>query len=258
MAISLASISKTKSLKAPRIILLGVEKIGKSTWASQTPAPIFLPVRQERGLDNIDTQAFPVIQNYDEAVACIGTLLIEEHQFKTVVIDSASSLEPLVWDQACRDNPVAGKPAASIEKIGGGYGKGYIEATKYWRDLLEGLDALRDEKGMGVVIVGHTKVKSVNDPMVDPYDSYIWDIHQAAANLLYRWADVTLFAKTRSFVKTVDEIGDKKTRHGIGGTDRICYTQKRDAHPGGSRFDLPYELPFTYAAFAAALDNARK
>lgn len=253
MAISLSSISKGKAKLAPRILLLGVEKIGKSTWASQAPSPIFIPIIREQGLDQIDCAKFPPAGSYAAVKESLASLCNEEHDYKTVVIDSASTLEPLIWDQTCADNGAA----ASIEKVNGGYGKGYIEALQYWRELQTALDYLRESKGMGVILVGHVKVKTFNDPLADPYDQYQFDLQDKAANLFYRWADAILFANFKVFSKQVAAGGgDKKTTHATDIPGRYLFTEKRPGHPGGNRYGLPYELQFEYAAFADAMSKA--
>jgi hypothetical protein len=257
MAINLASISKGKARRAPRIVLLGVEKVGKSTFASQAPGPVFIPVKGEQGLDELDCSKFPVAGSFGDVLECLTSLATEEHGFRTVVIDSASTLEPLVWEKTCQDNG----GAASIERVGGGYGKGYVEALKQWRELQAALDYLRDERDMGVVLIGHVKVKTFNDPLVDPYDQYQFDIQDKAANLWYRWADSILFANFKTFTKTVAEsMAGKKTVHAVAASQKpepVLYTQKRPAHPGGGRVTLPYELPLNWPAFEAALKAAR-
>ena len=42
----------------PRLVVYGTEGIGKSTFASQTPAPIF--IQTEDGLAGIDCDKFPL------------------------------------------------------------------------------------------------------------------------------------------------------------------------------------------------------
>jgi hypothetical protein len=244
----LSQITRGKTMQPPRILLLGVEKIGKSSWGSQAPEAVFVPVKGEQGLDRIDCRKFPVAGSFADVMGCLTVLATEEHIFGTVVVDSTSALEPLVWERTCEDNK-----AASIEKVGGGFGKGYVEALKYWRQMQAALDLLREQRGMAVILIGHVKVKTFNDPLTDPYDTYTFDLQDRAANLLYRWADAILFANYKTYARTVAQAGDKKTVHAVGGTERAVFTEKRPAHPGGNRYSLPYELPFSFAAFQAAL-----
>lgn len=265
MAISLASISQGKSIKAPRIIVLGVEKLGKTTFScgshfengslAQTGlnSPIVIPVKGEEGCDALDVATFPTAMDYDAVVDSIGALYNEDHEYKTVVLDSASALEPLVWDAVCKDDN-----ASSIEKVGGGYGKGYTESVLKWRELLEGLDALRAAKNMASIIIGHVKVKRFDDPAGDSYDQYQFDINDKAANLLFRWADLILFCNTKVAVKTEDVGFNKEKKRGtdLSNGKRYLFTQKRPAHPGGGRGiygQLPYELPLDWVEFENAV-----
>jgi len=254
MAFNLASVSTGTCLRAPRIILLGVEKIGKSTFASEANNPIFIPIRGEEGIDAIPVSKFPVVRCYDDLVQCLSSLYLEAHNHNTVVIDSASTLEPLVWEDVCRKEG----NVDSIEKVGGGYGKGYLEALSRWRGITEGLDALREARGMASIIIGHVKSKRFDDPCGPSYDTYQFDINDRAANLLYRWSDVILFCNTKVVVQS-EKLGFNKEKHrgiDITGGSRFLYTQKRPAHPGGGRGvfgQLPHELPLSWANFMDAV-----
>ena len=268
MAFSLESIKKDTTLRAPRIIVLGVEKIGKTTFSCGTRfengvisetglnSPVVIPAKGEEGADGLNVSAFPTCNTLDEIIDALGVLYVNEHEFKTVVLDSSSAIEPLVWQAVCSAANVD-----SIEAVGGGYGKGYTEAVTRWRQIIEGLDALRNEKGMSSIIIGHVKVKRFDDPAGDSYDTYTWDIHEKAANTLFRWADVILFCNTKVAVRKEDAGFGKKTARGIDATggQRYLFTQKRPAHPGGGRGAygrLPYELPLDWMAFTNAVAQA--
>ncbi|HEV7299026.1 MAG TPA: ATP-binding protein [Tepidisphaeraceae bacterium] len=254
MALSLASISKGRALKAPRIVLLGVEKIGKSTFAGGAENPVFIPIKGEEGIDDLDVAKFPTARSYADVLEAIRVLYQEEHDHKTVVIDSASTLERLVWEQTCAN---AGVP--SIERVGGGFGKGYVEALKLWQELMDGLDALREERGMATIIIGHVKVKVFNDPLADPYDTYLFDVQEKASNALFRWADSILFANVKTIVNKQDAGFNKKASRATSTNERKIYTQKRPAHPGGGRGaygQLPYEIPMNWQEFMAEVTKA--
>lgn len=257
MAFDLASVTRGKRLRAPRIILLGVEKIGKSSFAAGADSPMFIPIKGEEGIDDLDVNHFPTCLTFDDVLLCFRSLATEKHECGTVVIDSASTLEPLIWADTCEHNGNAG----SIEKVNGGYGKGYVEALSNWRKVTENLDFLRANHNIASIIVGHVKVKRFDDPAGDSYDQYQFDINDKAANLLYRWADVILFCNTKVIVKK-EEVGFNKEKHrgiDITGGARFLYTQKRPAHPGGGRGAygrLPYELPLSWPNFMDAVATA--
>lgn len=260
MSFDLSSIQSGGSLRPPRIVLLGVEKIGKTTFAAGSDAPIILPIKGEEGCDDPDIQAkaqvSPVCNTLDDALGWLYALYAQEHDRHTVVLDSASALEPVVWQHVCQQAKVD-----SIEKVGGGYGKGYIEAANVWRTITEALDGLRNWRNMASIVIGHVKVKRFDDPAGDSYDQYQFDIHDKVAALLFRWADVILFANTRVVVRKEDIGFGKEKKRGIdvSGGARFLYTQKQPAHPGGGRGvfgRLPYELPLSWQAFMDAVSSA--
>ena len=240
--------------KPPRIVLLGVEKIGKSTFATGSDNPIVLPIKQEEGVDDLDCDKFDTAQTFNDVLKAVGTLVTEQHDYKTFIIDSASTLEPLIWKHLCDASN-----CDSIEKVGGGYGKGYTEAANTWRTLMEGLDALRN-KGIAVILIGHVKVKRFDDPLGDSYDQYQFDVHEKVSNSLFRWSDCILFANTKTAVKKEDVGFNKEKKRAIDVTgQRFLFTQKTPGHPGGGRGvygRLPYELPLDWQSFTQAVSQA--
>ncbi len=256
MAFDLASITTDCRVRPPRIIMLGVEKIGKSTFASQAPKPIFMPIRREEGIDSLGVAQFPAADNYEDIITGLGNLAKEKHDFNTVVIDSVSAFEPLIWSSVCGEGGVN-----SIEKYDGGYGKGYTESLRYWRTTTDWLDILRNQKNMASILIGHVKVKRFDDPTGASYDRYFMDVNDRAANYLFRWADAILFANTKVVVTTEDAGFGKKLGKGQDLTEgkRFLYTQQRPAHPGGGRGvygQLPYELPLSWGNYQTDITNA--
>lgn len=255
MAFDLASISAGTRLRAPRIILLGVEKIGKSTFAANSESPIFMAIKGEEGIDSIDVPQFPVFASLKDIHTALYALYSEHHDYNTVVIDSASALEPIIHGEICA---TAGEKTINDGKLA--YGAGVELAGIAWKSLIERLDSLRTERNMASIIIGHVKVKRFDDPAGSSYDQYQFDIHDKTANLLYRWADSILFCNTKVIVKE-EKLGfhkDNVKKRGVDitGGARFLYTQKRPAHPGGGRGvfgQLPYELPLNWGSFMDAV-----
>ena len=254
MSFDLSSIKKGVQHKAPRIVLLGVEKIGKSTFAAGSDNPIFLPIKGEEGVDDLDVAKFPRAETFDDVLAAVRTLIKEDHEFKTFIIDSVSALEPVIWAKLCEDDNVD-----SIELYQKGFGKGYTAAANKMRDLMEGLDRLRSN-GISVILIGHVKVKRFDDPLGASFDQYQFYLNERIQLALQRWADSILFANSETIVKTED-VGfkkEKKTGKDLTGA-RYLFTQKRPGHPGGGRGvygRLPYKLPLSWEAFTNAASEA--
>jgi hypothetical protein len=228
-------------------VLYGTHGIGKSTFAAQAPNPVF--IQTEEGLDAINVTAFPLCQSYEDIMEAIGSLAEENHDFSTVVIDSADWAEQLVHKRVAKDNNVA-----TIDAIG--YGRGYKAAADYWKQILEGLDHLRSAKNMQVVLLAHTQVKRFDDPLADPYDRYQLDLHHGSASLISEWCDILMFANQQYSTVKSDVGFNQKITRAVGNGNRVLYTQERPGWQAKSRWPLPDQLPLDYAKFAEALGTS--
>ena len=248
----LAKIHTGKRQAPPRLLLYGIEGVGKSTFAAQAPKPIFLPT--EDGLGEIDCASFPLAKQLTEVEESLPALAKEPHEYQTVIIDSCDWLERLIWDDLCRISN-----STSIEKVDGGYGKGYIAALGFWRHILDLLDVLHKQRNMAVILIAHAKVERFEDPESTAYDRYSPRLHKQASALLTEWVDAVLFA-TRKFRTETEDAGFGRERTiavGIGkdGGERILRTVGGPACVAKNRYNLPFELPLSWEAFVNALSN---
>jgi hypothetical protein len=231
-------------------LLYGIEGIGKSHLASQCPKPVFIPT--EDGLGEIDCHRFPLATSYEDVDTALQELCTEEHSFQTVVIDSLDWHERLIWDRLCKSYG-----AASIEKVDGGYGKGYVYAAGLWRKVIERLNALRNQRGMMIMLLAHAKVERFEDPDACAYDRYTIRAHRSVASLLTEWSDAVLFATRRIITRTEDG-SFNRTRtiasgQGKDGGDRILRCIGGPSCIAKNRYNLPAELPLSWPALMAAI-----
>ncbi len=229
-----------------RVLLYGTQGIGKSTFGSMSDKPIF--VQTEDGLGEIDCDKFPLSESFDESLAALTELYSHEHPYRTVVVDSLDWLERLIWADVCRKRNVE-----SIEDIG--YAKGYVFALSQWRDFLEGLSALRRDKGMTVVLVAHARIERFENPETETYDRYVPRLHKLASAVVQEWCDEVLFATYKIHTKQTDEGFNRKRTHGLGTGERIVRTVERPAHVAKNRLNLPDELPLDWSAFSQFLNQ---
>jgi hypothetical protein len=231
--ISLANIYTTTATLPPRVIIHGREGSGKTTLAAQFPGPIFL--QTEDGCPaGLEIPTFGVLASYDNVIAAIMALGHEQHNFQTVVIDSVDALEPFLWDATCVANNWK-----SIESAG--YGRGYVEADKQWNDLLAGLDWLRRNRRMMVVLIAHSAVETLNDPRVPSYTSYQLRLHKRGRALVQDWADAIGFLATELVIQTEDQGFRKRTR-ADGGSARYLHWEGKPAFTAKNRYSLPPKM----------------
>ena len=247
MAFNLASISKTRRIRSPKIVVVGQGKIGKTTFAAMAPNAI--GILTEDGADMVNANAFPLASSLNDVYSAIDTLINEEHDFQTLFIDSLDWLEPMVQDHVCKQNNWK-----NIEQPG--FGKGYVAAAEEWRNLLSGLEVLREAKGMGIILIAHDKIKRIEDPLTEGFDSHVLKLHDRAGALVSEWADVIGYAGYRIFTSKTDAgFGNKETKATTTG-ERILHVEPHPAHCGGNRFGLT-NMPLDWAAFQAALTVAQ-
>jgi hypothetical protein len=240
----LDALVKGRQAKPVRVLLYGVEGIGKSTFAANSPAPIFLGA--EDGTAHLDVTRFPMPTSWVEALDAVRTLTREAHDFKTLAVDTLDWLEPLLWEHIC-----ARDAQQNIEAYG--YGKGYVAALDEWRIFLAALEKLREERGMHVVLLAHSWIKPFKNPEGNDFDRYELKLHPKAGGLLKEWSDVVLFANYETFAVA----DNSKRAKGVSRDMRLIHTTRKAAFDAKNRFDLPESLALDWNEFWTALQTAR-
>lgn len=233
----LSSITRGRTLDAPRIILYGMEGIGKSTFAANFPSPIF--IQTEDGLGMIDCAKFPLAKSFDEVFQELVALETEPNEFKTIVIDSLDWLERLIWDKVAQDSKVN-----NIEQIG--FGKGYTMALTFWRIVLDHLEALH-KQGKIILLLAHAVAEDYSDPEVSSLKRFTPRLHKTARSLVAEYVDVILLA-TRAF---------GAAKGGDQNNPRIVRTEASPYQVAKSRFSIPAELPLDADAVLYSIKQAQ-
>jgi hypothetical protein len=227
-------IVKGKQTKPQRVVIYGVESVGKSTFAANFPAPLFLDV--ECGTAHLETTRAEIgsAVELDEALAAC-----KSNEYQTIIIDSADWAERLVLEHM-----LATDKKKSVEDYG--YGKGFVMLAEKFARLLGVADQLISA-GKHVVFIAHSKVQRVEPPdLLAAYDRYELKLTKQSAPLLKEWADELWFFKFKT--KTVEsESGRSK---GIGGKERIILTTHSAAYDAKTRSGLAEELPMAWESVA--------
>lgn len=237
-------ITKGKQARAQRVVIYGVEGIGKSTLASAAPAPLFLDTENGTGQLNVDRVE---VQNLNDLGGALSELLSGNLGYKTVVLDTADNLWRMCADSICAENNWA-----DIEKAG--YGKGYAMAGDRFRLVISRFDELM-KRGINVVIVCHAKIDRISPPDNAEYSKYAIKVAapnrqaEASRELLKEWCDCLLFCH---YDTTVDSSKGKA----VGEHKRIVSTSSAPAWEAKNRYGLPETMEMNastmQAVFAAA------
>ena len=239
------NITKTgQQPKPPRVLLYGVEGIGKTTFAANAPNCVF--VRTEDGLDHIEADAFDLATTTDEVTAHLTHLRDEDHNYKVVALDSLDWLERILHCEVAAD---AGKK--SIELIG--YGKGFLEASDRFRELLAIMDDLREVKKMAIVLIAHAKIEKFRDPEGEAFDRYSPAIGRHISALSREWCDDVLFAHWDITRKTTSD-----DRRVAIAAERKIYASDRPSHVAKTRSGIPDEIELSWGSYVQARKNARQ
>lgn len=235
---SLADIRKKAKLKPPIMVLYGPGGIGKTTFAASMGNTII--VQSEDGIGKIECDHFPVAKDWNTFMNNLNELVTEDHKYKVVCIDSLDWCETLLWDHVCKENGwnQIDSPA---------YGKGYLAALNGWKEYVELLNKLRDEKSMTVLQIAHNQIKRYEDPSQEPADRHEIKLHRKAADLIVEHSDAVFFCNYKLGTVQVKGKGGGMTTKTIAG-DRKIFTEQAPGYLAKNRYGLPSEMPMDWQA----------
>ena len=155
------TISRGKQKTAIRLCSYGPEGVGKSTFASKFPEPLFIDV--EGGTKQLDVARFPTPATWADLLEEIDAVIEEPDVCRTLVIDTIDRAESLLIAAMLKES---GK--SSIEDYG--YGKGWtLLQERFLKDFLNRLDRVI-AKGVNVVLLAHAMMRKLESPDDPPYD----------------------------------------------------------------------------------------
>lgn len=242
-------ISKGIQARPVKVVTYGVEGIGKSTFASKFPNPLFFDL--DRGTARLDVARVDDIHHWADFINDIKEFIeTPDNPYDTIVIDTADAAARL-----CEKYVIATRANGkrSIEDIP--YGKGYKMLAEEFAVFLTWLEAAINS-GFNVVILAHAIMKTVTKPDdMGAYDHWELKLPGNTSNkigpLVKEWADLLLFADYKTVLVT-DETNNKKKAKG---GKRIMYTTHTPFADAKNRFGLPDQLPFDYAEIAKIIPS---
>lgn len=226
--------------------ITGDAGVGKTTLAATFPKPLF--IRVEDGLQAVPAEirpdALPVVTKVEQLWEQLMAVIKEEHDYKTLVIDSVTQLETLFGEYVIETDP---KKPKSLAQANGGYGAGFGAVAALHGRVRKAAKMLNEQRGMHVVFIAHSDVSTIELPDEDPYSRYELRLHKKSVPHYVDNVDLVAYLKLETFTT-----GDGERKKAISSGNRIAICCTAAAQISKNRFGIsePIEVergvnPFT-------------
>lgn len=233
--VNLKELQKSKQ-RPPRILIHGGEGVGKTTFACGAPSAYMLDL--EKGRVMCDPEMAQEPESYPEVMEHLRALATQEHGYKTLIIDSLDVLESMITNHICKENgwKAITEPA---------YGKGYGARTDgCWSPFFRCLDYLRDTKNMMIILIAHSQVVEVKDPILPSFDAHELHLYKTEKAKATEWPDVIGYCMIKTYT-TQDGARNLATTS----NERVILTRKNPAYTAKNRYNMPEEIPLNWDEF---------
>ena len=226
---------------APRLIINAVEGFGKTTIAAHAPNAAILMAKGETGYTTLLSKGrVPAIgaaniEDWGGLNALLDSWLASDVlPFESLALDAMGGFERMCHEMVCRRDFKGDWGERGFTS----YNKGYDVSIPDWELMLGRLFDL-NQRGVAIILLSHCKVKNFKNPLGPDFDRWVSNVHEKTWGITAQWADAVFFG---NFVTVVDEVkstGQKKTGKGVGGSERVIYTERCDAFDAKNRFGMP-------------------
>lgn len=236
-----------------RIVISGVEKTGKTTFACSAPRPLLVPL--EIGYAAMNVGKTNMLTTFEQVMGLLAEIkqacMTSSFPYMTVIFDSASALERLIHDAVLRRDPAyANKNAKALtmEAALGGYGKAYQFANELFDNFTKACDELAMYGGINIVLTCHVFAAKVIDPAYGEYDT--WDLllhspknqkNYGKREMITQWADMVGFLHEPLFVAKAD--GEQLSRATSMNRGRVLAVDRQPGYVAGNRYGINGLIP---------------
>ena len=234
---SILSSAEKPPNRAVIVTISGDSGMGKTSLACAFPNPIV--VRAEDGLQAIPAaqrpMALPLLTGVDQLWEQLRALVREEHDYKTVVIDSVTALERMFVSHVVDSDP---KKPASINQALGGYGAGIGAVATLHQRVRKACGMLNEQRGMHIVFVAHSDTETIELPDADPYTRYSLRLGKKSVAPYVDDSDLVGFLKLETFYR-----GDGERKKAISDGARLLVCHAQASAVAKNRFGITEEIP---------------
>ena len=219
--------------------ITGDAGLGKTSLAATFPKPIF--IRAEDGLQAVPLEsrpdAFPVITSSEDVWEQLTALIKEDHQYKTLVIDSITQLDTLFVNHIVESDP---KKPKSIAQALGGYGAGFQMLASLHGRVRKAAGILNERKDMNIVFIAHAETETIELPDQDPYTRYNIRMQKKSVSHYVDNVDLCGFIKLETFTQ-----GDGERKKAVSDGTRLLVTYATAANISKNRFGITEDIIVT-------------
>lgn len=227
-------VQETLQIEPMKVLIYGVEGIGKTTFASKFPDPIFIDTEGSTGF--INARKLPNPTSWTMLLDELEDIK-SEPRGKTLIIDTLDWAERLAKKYLMDKNKWAAIDSTN-------YGSRYVALSDEIGKLLNKLTEIKDV-GINVVLTAHAETKKHELPdEMGQYDKYTLKLEKRDAGLAKEWADMILFFNYKTTIISDSKSNSKKATGG----QRVMYTTHKPAWDAKNRLGLPDELPIDFEA----------
>lgn len=228
---------------AKKVVLYGPEGIGKSTFASKFPDPVFIDT--EGSTNALDVARFDEDFSDWSKILEAADFALNNPEMKTLVVDSIDWAE-----QACIN--FLNKKHGTDNILTMDYGKGSLFVVAEFEKLLTKLSAIIG-KGINVLLVAHAVMRKQELPdEMGAFDRWELKLQSKQVKAMVKeWADMVLFANYKTVVIEDAKSHSKKAQGG----KRVMYTTHHPAWDAKNRHGLDECIDFDYSAIKSIIEG---
>lgn len=229
-----------------RMVISGVEKMGKTTLSCNAPRALLVPL--EIGYATMNVPKTPMLEHYTHVIQLMDEIIVQAQQgqfpYQTIVFDSATALERMIHQHVLTLDPSYGagnKKAVTMESALGGYGKAYTYANELFGNFLAKCDTLAIHGKINIILTCHVFAAEVLDPTVGQYNTWDLLLHSPKNQKTYgkremitQWADIVGFLHEPVFISE-----GKNMNMGVSANQgRMLGVSREPGYVAGNRYNM--------------------
>lgn len=251
----LAAVSNGPTPQGIRMVISGVEKVGKTTLSCNAPRSLLVPMGGEIGYASIQTSKTPILETFGHVMQLLDEIIANaqtgQFPYQTLVFDSATALERMIHQSVLELDPNHGKgnkKAVTMESALGGYGKAYTYANELFGNFLAKCDTLAVHGRINIILTCHVFAAQVLDPTAGEYNTWDLLLHSPKNQKTYgkremitQWADIVGFLHEPVFITE-----GKNMNMGVSANQgRLLGVSRQPGYVAGNRYNMvaPIQIP---------------